>query len=58
MVKVGDLSTRANPTPNDLVNKQRLLNNRYRYWISFIVIECLSNTFSRILLDSIISYVY
>ncbi len=40
MVQVHEIPTRVNPTPNDLLNKQRLLNTQYRYWISFIVIEC------------------
>jgi hypothetical protein len=57
MLKVGELPIRTNLTPNDLMAKEYLLRNQYRFWITFIVIDFLANLLSRIFLDSVISYV-
>ncbi len=56
MVTANKLSIRANPTANDLLIKQRLLNNQYSYRIPMILIECSLSMFRRTLLDSIVSY--
>ncbi len=48
---MGELPLRRDPRPNDLLNKQRVLNNQYSYSTGLIVIAYLSNMFNRVSID-------
>ena len=57
MLKAGELPTRTNPTPNQLIDKASVIRNQYRFCMSFILTDFLTNLLSRIFLDSVMSYV-
>ena len=49
-VKTGELRTRANPTPTDLLLKEHVMRQIHRYLIGFILTECLLKIFLKTML--------
>jgi hypothetical protein len=58
MMKTNKLPVRSSQTAEDLMNKRHVLINEYKYSTGLICLELLSNTFTKILIDSIILYPY